>query len=94
MGRSIIIINNMCQHDIEANGWTAVPVDAGKIFGDKPFLHEPAPISVQDIQFPSDDPIIAKTLGYAKDRLHAQTFNHSMRVFYYGTFSDRHITTC
>ncbi|CAI0649199.1 unnamed protein product, partial [Colletotrichum noveboracense] len=57
--------------------------DAGKIFGDKPFLHEPAPISVQDIQFPSDDPVVAETLGYAKDRLHAQTFNHSMRVFYY-----------
>ncbi|KAF3811618.1 Cyanamide hydratase [Colletotrichum gloeosporioides] len=74
----------MCQHDIEANGWTAVPVDAGKIFGDKPFLHEPAPISVQDIQFPSDDPVVAKTLTYAKERLHAQTFNHSMRVFYYG----------
>ncbi|KAF4901403.1 Cyanamide hydratase [Colletotrichum fructicola] len=61
-----------------------MPVDAGKIFGDKPFLHEPAPISVQDIQFPSDDPVVAETLGYAKDRLHAQTFNHSMRVFYYG----------
>ncbi|KAF0330222.1 hypothetical protein GQ607_002552 [Colletotrichum asianum] len=58
----------MCQHDIEANGWTAVPVDAGKIFGDKPFLHEPAPISVQDIQFPSDDPVVAEILG----------------VFYYG----------
>ncbi|KAL0944332.1 cyanamide hydratase [Colletotrichum truncatum] len=74
----------MCQDEIDANGWTAVPVDAGKIFGDKPFLHEPTPISVQEIKFPSDDPVVSKTVEYAKARLHAPTFNHSMRVFYFG----------
>ncbi|KAF6814156.1 cyanamide hydratase [Colletotrichum sojae] len=74
----------MCQDEIASNGWTAVPVDAGKIFGDKPFLHAPEPLSVNDIKFPADDPVVAKTLQYAQTRLHAQTFNHSMRVFYYG----------
>ncbi|KAK1965065.1 cyanamide hydratase family HD domain-containing protein [Colletotrichum sublineola] len=66
------------------NGWTAVSVDAGKIFGDWPFLNEPSPMSIRDIGFPSDDPVVAQTLQYAKERLHTETFNHSMRVFYYG----------
>ncbi|KAF9881857.1 hypothetical protein CkaCkLH20_01003 [Colletotrichum karsti] len=74
----------MSQDEVKANGWTAVPVDAGKIFGDKPFLHEPTYISVKDIKIPSEDPVVAQTIKYAKERLHAPTFNHSMRVFYYG----------
>ncbi|KAK1597279.1 cyanamide hydratase family HD domain-containing protein [Colletotrichum navitas] len=74
----------MCQDEATLNGWTAVPVDAGRIFGDLPFLNEPSPVSIRDISFPSDDPVVAQTLRYAKERLHAETFNHSMRVFYYG----------
>ncbi|KAK2053211.1 cyanamide hydratase family HD domain-containing protein [Colletotrichum caudatum] len=71
-------------NEVALNGWTAVPVDAGKIFGDRPFLNEPAPMSIRDIGFPSDDPVVAQTLRYAEECLHTETFNHSMRVFYYG----------
>ncbi|GKT59187.1 cyanamide hydratase [Colletotrichum tofieldiae] len=74
----------MCQDEVGLNGWTAVPVDAGRIFGDEPFLNKPSPLSIKDIEFPSHDPVVTQTLRYAKERLHAETFNHSMRVFYYG----------
>ncbi|KAK8029971.1 hypothetical protein PG993_011262 [Apiospora rasikravindrae] len=70
--------------DIAKHGWTAVPVDANAIFGDKPFLHEPAPISADDIPFPSDDPLVAKVQEYVRQELPEPTFNHSMRVYSFG----------
>ncbi|RDW65705.1 putative cyanamide hydratase [Aspergillus mulundensis] len=74
----------MCHPDVGANGWNAVPVDAGAIFGDKPFINEPKPIFLDEISFPSEDPIVSKTAEYVKRVLHPQTFNHSMRVYYFG----------
>ncbi|KAK6858508.1 Cyanamide hydratase- HD-type [Apiospora arundinis] len=70
--------------DIARHGWTAVPVDSNAIFGDKPFLYEPAPISVDDIPFPSDDPLVAKVQEHVKRELPEPTFNHSMRVYSFG----------
>ncbi|KAK4240512.1 hypothetical protein C8A03DRAFT_41934 [Achaetomium macrosporum] len=70
---------------IAEHGWTAVPVDADAIFKGKPYLHEPSALLVDDIHFPSDDPIVAKVQQYAKEQLPAQTYNHSMRVFYFAT---------
>ncbi|VUC34387.1 unnamed protein product [Clonostachys rosea] len=71
----------MCQSDeIGQNGWTSTPVNAGVIFGDRPFINEPAPLSFKDIGFPHDDPVVKKTYDYAKAALHAETFNHSMRI--------------
>ncbi|KAK8112723.1 putative Cyanamide hydratase [Apiospora sp. TS-2023a] len=67
-----------------AHGWTAVPVDANAIFGDKPFLHEPAPILAEDIPFPDDDPLVAKVQEYVRRELPEPTFNHSMRVYNFG----------
>ncbi|KAK4161081.1 cyanamide hydratase [Cladorrhinum sp. PSN259] len=67
------------------HGWTAVPVDADAIFQGKPYLHEPQPLLVKDIQFPSDDPIVAKAQEHAKSQLPQPTYNHSMRVFYWAT---------
>lgn len=75
----------MCQHETEANGWTGMPANAGAIFGDKSFLNTPQPLSLEEIQFPFDEPSVAKTLKYAKEKLHTETFNHSMRVYFYGT---------
>jgi cyanamide hydratase len=69
---------------IAEHGWTAVPLDPEAIFQGKPYLNEPGPILVKDIHFPSDDPIVVKAQQYAKEHLPAQTFNHSMRVFYWG----------
>lgn len=66
------------------HGWTAVPVDADAIFEGKPYLNEPTPVSLSDITWPSDDPIVAKVQEYAKEKLPIETYNHSMRVFHWG----------
>ncbi|AEO60908.1 hypothetical protein MYCTH_2069839 [Thermothelomyces thermophilus ATCC 42464] len=70
---------------IAEHGWTPVPLDADAIFQGKPYLHEPAPVLVKDIHFPSDDPLVARAQEYAKEQLPLQTYNHSMRVFYWAT---------
>ncbi len=69
---------------IAEHGWTAVPLDANAIFNGKPYLHKPTPVLVADIHFPSDDPLVAKVQAYAREHLPPQTYNHSMRVFYFG----------
>ncbi|CAG9982217.1 unnamed protein product [Clonostachys byssicola] len=75
----------MCQHDeVGQNGWTSTPANAGVIFGDRPFINEPGALSLKDIEFPHADPVVQKTYDYAKASLHAETFNHSMRVYHYG----------
>lgn len=78
----------MCSDEITANGWTSMPVNAAAIFGDRPFINKPEALSLRDIKFPFDDPTVARTLKYAKDTLHPKTFNHSMRVYFYGMFAD------
>ncbi|PKS11153.1 hypothetical protein jhhlp_002914 [Lomentospora prolificans] len=75
----------MAGSEVERNGWTAVPVDAGSIFKDKPYINEPTPLREHEIEFPSDDPIVSKVQEYAKSRLPRQTYHHSMRVFYYAS---------
>lgn len=72
--------------DIAKHGWTAMPVDANAIFGKKPYLYEPASISVDDIPFPSDDPLVAKVQEYVRRELPEPTFNHSMRVYSFGKY--------
>ncbi|KAJ5658472.1 cyanamide hydratase [Penicillium longicatenatum] len=74
----------MCQHEVATNGWTSTPANAGAIFADQPFINKPDELSLNDIKFPFDDPVVSKTLKYAKEVLHPETFNHSMRVFFYG----------
>ncbi|TDZ26829.1 Cyanamide hydratase [Colletotrichum orbiculare MAFF 240422] len=75
----------MADKDIASNGWTAVPVDAVKILNGKPYIHKPQPLLVDDVEFPEDDAIVAKTKTYAKEKLPEHTFNHSMRVFYFAS---------
>ena len=74
----------MCHDEVKANGWTSVPANAGAIFKDLSFLERVAVIQLDDIKFPYDDPVVAKSLQYAKTVLHPETLNHSMRVYYYG----------
>ncbi|KAF2873329.1 hypothetical protein BDV95DRAFT_489661 [Massariosphaeria phaeospora] len=68
--------------DLTANGWTAVPrsFSKGLTHVDKNLQ---AKISVSDIKLPDSD-IVRKTYQYAKKELPEKTFNHSMRVYYYG----------
>lgn len=86
MDTSQITINMASNIDdpVVEHGWTAVPLDADAIFQGKPYLHEPTPVLVKDMHFPSDDPLVARIQQYAKEQLPLQTYNHSMRVFYWG----------
>lgn len=68
---------------LETYGWTAVPRSQSKLLDSvKP---KPATkITTSDITVPSS-PVAQKVYEYAKAQLPEQTFNHSMRVFYYGS---------
>ena len=77
----------MTSNEIAQNGWTAVPVDAGNIFENGPYINKPTPIRVSDIQWPSQDEVVTRVQQYAKSRLTRQTFSHSMRVFYFSVFT-------
>lgn len=70
--------------EVTQNGWTAVPVDAAKVLDGRPYIHKPETMLVDNVKFPSDDPIVSKVYDYAKQKLPGQTLNHSMRVFYFG----------
>ena len=75
----------MCHDEIALNGWTSTPANPALIFGDKPYIHPPTPIPLNEIDFPSSDPIVSQTLDYVTSILPRETLNHSMRVYYYGT---------
>ncbi|KAI1647420.1 cyanamide hydratase [Daldinia loculata] len=70
--------------DIAKHGWAAFPVDGNAVLNGKPYLHEPSPLVVKDIPFPSNDAIVAGIQEYAKKHLIEETYNHSMRVYHWG----------
>ncbi|RAL16608.1 cyanamide hydratase [Aspergillus homomorphus CBS 101889] len=43
-------------------------------------------IELDEIEFPYNDSVVAKTLEYARTVLYPETLNHSMRVYYYQQF--------
>lgn len=67
------------------HGWTAVPRNPSVVLSEKPYIHPPKPLAVKDIAFPVKDAIVAKVQQYAQEKLPPQTYNHSMRVFYFAT---------
>ncbi|KAI1818711.1 hypothetical protein GGS20DRAFT_526584 [Poronia punctata] len=69
--------------DIAKHGWTAVPRDANVIFKTKS-ITKPSSLKTTDVHFPDDDRVVAEVQRYAKAHLTEQTYNHSMRVFYWG----------
>ncbi|KPM37976.1 hypothetical protein AK830_g8607 [Neonectria ditissima] len=71
---------------VRENGWTAVPVDASRILNGKPFIHQPQALTVDEITFPFHDGTVASVQAYVKTHLPRQTFNHSMRVYYFGNY--------
>jgi len=75
---------------VAVHGWTAVPRDPNAILGGKEYIHKPQPLLVKDIKFPSDDPLVVKAQEYAREKLAPQTYNHSMRVYYFGTSRASH----
>lgn len=74
----------MCQNETAANGWSSIPANAGKIFSGQPFNNDPEPLSIDNVKFPFDDPVVAKTFEYAQKTLPRETLHHSMRVYFYG----------
>lgn len=75
----------MANDEVTRNGWTAVPLNAAEIFVNGPYINKPSPILVADIEFPSQDPVVADIQRFAREHLPRQTYHHSMRVFYWGT---------
>lgn len=70
---------------VEEYGWTAVPRSLDKLVNSRKDPKPSKPMSVDDIPLP-DSPLVKTVLKYAQENLPRQTFNHSMRVFFYGIF--------
>ncbi|KAL2067105.1 hypothetical protein VTL71DRAFT_1529 [Oculimacula yallundae] len=68
---------------IEEFGWTAVPRKLSILLEQSLASSAAKPISVASISLP-DSPLAKEVHKYAKNELATETYNHSMRVFYYG----------
>jgi cyanamide hydratase len=66
-------------------GWTALSCDPSQWGGDRKNTREPVPQLCSQIPLP-ETPLVMAAMEYVKAELPEHTFNHSMRVFYYGTF--------
>jgi hypothetical protein len=67
----------------EKYGWTAVPRKVELLLQQSEASGPAKPISISSIQVP-DSVLVKAVHEYAKKELAIETFNHSMRVFYYG----------
>ena len=67
------------------HGWTALPLDSSVLLHGRENLKVPQPVMVDDVRLPDTD-LAKKVLEYARKELKEETYNHSMRVFYYGAF--------
>jgi cyanamide hydratase len=65
------------------HGWTAVPRSLDVLVKGRKNPKASTPLTVNDILLPNSE-LVQQVMQYAKDHLPAETFNHSMRVFYYG----------
>ena len=72
----------MANH-VSEYGFQAVPRDAAKILHGKENVVDPTPLAISRIEFP-DTALVKAVHSYAKIELPSRTFNHSMRVYYYG----------
>jgi cyanamide hydratase len=68
--------------ELAANGWPAVPRSFTKSLADVDKTKQ-AELSLQ-VASPPGTKVAQKTHEFAKSQLPERTFNHSMRVWYYG----------
>ena len=68
---------------VKTHGWSAVPRDPSVLLDGKKNIKDPESHNVQGISVP-DTPLANAVHDYARRELNEQTFNHSMRVYYYG----------
>lgn len=65
-------------------GFTPVPLSIPILLkGKSKEIHIPTPLKISSIEFPNT-PVVLESLQYAKTELPIPTFNHCMRVFYFG----------
>jgi hypothetical protein len=76
------------EEQIKEYGWSAVSRDPKQSGGLKKYNHIPTPLFVKDVAIPNS-PLAKKVMEYAKAELPEPTFNHSMRLFYYGLFTHK-----
>lgn len=74
---------------IEQFGFTAVPRSLDKLIATQSTRKTSRPVTVDEVEFP-DTPLARSIHAYAKENLPRQTYNHSMRVFYYGKILENH----
>lgn len=67
----------------QEHGWSAVPRSMEKLVASRKDPKPSKPVDVKDIPLP-DSPLVEAVMKYAKENLPSETFNHSMRVYYYG----------
>lgn len=72
------------EDSLASHGWTAVSRNPNVLLAGKAYINEPSPLLVKDIDFPSDDGLVAKIQNYARGKLSLPTYHHSMRVFFFG----------
>ena len=72
---------------VERYGWTAVPRKVELLLQQSQASGLAVPISVSSIKLP-DSALVKAVHEYAKKELPIETFNHSMRVYYYGNLTD------
>ena len=70
--------------EIAEHGWTAVPRDPKVFLEGKPYVNKPLALTLENIPFPANDPIVSQVHEYAKKNLSEPAYNHSMRVYYFG----------
>lgn len=75
----------MSKH-VEDYGWHAVPRSLDTLVANRPTKRPSKPVVVENVPLP-ESPLAKQVTAYAKEHLPHKTFNHSMRVFYYGTGS-------
>lgn len=68
---------------IREHGWTPQPRDPITALRKTEGAIDPAPQALSNINFPVT-PLCVDIMKYAKKELPEATFNHSMRVYYYG----------
>lgn len=68
---------------VEQYGWTAVLRDPAGMLRDTK-TSDLRPLTISDVK-EADTPLAKAIKDYAKAELPTQTFNHSMRVYHYGT---------
>jgi cyanamide hydratase len=70
---------------VKAYGWTALPRKVEALLATRTDVKPPSPVLVASVPLP-DSPLARALQTYAKKELQPETFNHSMRVFYYGKY--------